>query len=77
VEVPSPGNCPVSGSTTKPIGFELFELFGMFAGIGDGSAGFGVWKGVPAVLGVPVVAAVLNGAHCPSALHTSIGWTLM
>jgi hypothetical protein len=63
--------------TVKPIGFELSELFGNDMGIGGGKLGLGVWKVVPAVLGKPVVNAVLNGEHCPRILHTSIGWTTM
>lgn len=63
------------GSTTKPIGFGLVELFGILAGIGDGR--LTGWNVMPAVLGVPVVDVVLNGAQIPSELHTSIGWTTM
>jgi hypothetical protein len=76
------GLTPVIGSTVKPIGFGLVGLFGTIVGTPGG--GEIVCKGMPAVLGLPVVDVVLNGAQLVIVpllvvvvVHTSIGWTLM
>jgi hypothetical protein len=76
------GLTPVAGSTVKPIGFGLVGLFGRplekF-----GKFGLNAEKGIPAVLKLPCVDVVLNGAQPgPPEVdeplkHTSIGWTLM
>ena len=72
------GLTPVIGSTVKPIGFGLVGLFGTIVGTPGGGTMF--WKGMPAVLGAPVVDVVLNGAQVVIVLprkvvvvHTSIG----
>jgi hypothetical protein len=83
----------VLGSTTKPIGFELVELFGISEGMFDSgglvvSTGGGVTvRGIckfegapPAVFGLGAPGVVLNGAkvtELPVFIPTSIGWTLI